>query len=173
MTRLLAEYLSADALVGAVRVLRDQGYRLEAYTPYPMPELDRALAAPRSRLSYAAFLLGIFGAAAAYGGQWLISAYLYPIDVGGRPLHFPLAFVPITFEMGILATALGAFAAVLVLARLVVLWDPLFEVDGFASATGTGFWLEVRAGEPDVDADIRADLAATDPVRIAEAGGPP
>ena len=44
MTRLYAEYTSADALLRAIRRVRlRRGYRLEAYTPYPVPGIDRAL----------------------------------------------------------------------------------------------------------------------------------
>jgi hypothetical protein len=48
------------------------------------------------------FAAGLGAVAGAYGLQWLLNAYLYPLDAGGRPAHFPLAFVPITFEMGVL-----------------------------------------------------------------------
>jgi hypothetical protein len=150
--RLYAEFDDPAALVEAIRRARAAAHVLvDAYTPYPSPEIEHALAAAPSRLS-TAVLAGGFGAAAgAYGLQWLLNAYLYPLDVGGRPAHFPLAFVPITFEMGVLFAALTAFAYVVIGARLLRLWYPSAEVEGIESATGTRFWLEVTPLEGDAD----------------------
>src|SRR5205823_1113974 len=81
--------------------------------------------------------------------------------------HMPLAFVPISFEMGVLAAGLCTFAAVLVLARLVRLWHPVFEADGFTSATDEGYWLEVRADDPRFDrTETAAQLRGTGALRV-------
>ena len=42
---------------------------------------------------------GLLGGGAAYLLQWWINVIDYPLDIGGRPYHSALAFVPITFEM--------------------------------------------------------------------------
>jgi len=96
---------------------------------------------------------GLAAAAGAYGLQWLLNAYLYPLETGGRPPHFPLAFVPITFEMGVLFASLTAFVGVLVGGRLLRLWHAVFDVHGIESATGTHVWLEIEvADDANVDA---------------------
>ena len=92
-------------------------------------------------LAFAA--VALFGASAAYALEWYTTAHLYPLDVGGRPPHMPLAYVPITFEMGVLAASATAFVAVLVLGKLVKLWDPVFEVPDFGTASVDHFWLRV------------------------------
>ncbi len=144
MSRSFIELPNAARLAGAIRLVRERGATyVEAYTPYPVPAVEEALGARHSRLSTAVLVVGLAAAAGTYGLQWLLNAYLYPIDVGGRPAHFPLAYVPITFEMGVLFASLTAFVSVLVGGRLVRLWDPSREVHGIESATGTGFWLEV------------------------------
>jgi hypothetical protein len=154
MTRVYAEYSEAGALVRAIAAVRGWGaVRIETYTPYPIAEIERALAAPPSRLSWLALVAGGGAAAGAYGLQWLLNGYLYPLDVGGRPPHFPLAFVPITFEMGVLFASLTAFAAVIVGARLLRLWHPSSDVDGIESATESGLWLEVEPLAPGADVD--------------------
>jgi len=151
MIRWYAEFTDPGALAGAIAQVRTWGAaRLEAYTPYPAPEVERALGAPPSRLSIAVLAAGLGAAAGAYGLQWLLNAYLYPLDVGGRPPHFPLAYVPITFEMGVLFAALTAFASVLVRGRLLRPWHPVFEIEGIESATETRCWLEI---EPPAGAD--------------------
>jgi hypothetical protein len=150
VSRLLAEYAEPDQLLDAIDGLRTEGYEeIEAYTPYPVHGIDRVLGARRSRLPIAVFVLGLSGAGAAYALQWLLNAYLYPLNVGGRPPHFPLSFVPITFEMGVLAAALTASFGVVWLGSLFRPWHPVFEAPGIESATLDHFWLEVVTGDPD------------------------
>jgi hypothetical protein len=151
--RMLAEYADEDALAAAIRRLHGEGYRrLEAYLPFPShvveEALEEALEHPRSRLPFAVFALGVCGASGAYFLQWLLVGYLYPLDVGGRPPHFPLAFVIITFEMGVLAASLAAFFGTLALGRLVRLTDEVQGTPGFESVTRDRFWLEVSLGDP-------------------------
>jgi hypothetical protein len=142
--KLYAEYDDPEALARAIPAVRAWApANLDALTPYPVPVIDRALAGPPSRVSLFAFAAGIGAAGGAYGLQWLLDAYLYPLNVGGRPAHFPLAFVPITFEMTVLFASLTAFLGVLVGARLLRLWDPSREIPGIESATRIRFWLVV------------------------------
>ena len=75
-------------------------------------------------------------------------AFLYPLNVGGRPPHFPLAFVIITFEMGVLFASFGAFFGTLGLGRLVRLTDEVQATPGFESATQDRFWVEVSLADP-------------------------
>ncbi len=161
-----ASYDAPEQLVSAIHALRGKA-RLEAYTPYPNEAVIEALQLPRSRIPLLAFTMGLGAAALTYLLQWYITAYSYPIDVGGRPPHFPLSFVPICFEMGMLSAALTALTAVAVLDRLGQLWDPVFELPGFASATRDQHWLRVDWLR--VDGDVRAALEQTSPSRIVEA----
>jgi hypothetical protein len=151
VTRWYAEFPDPGAVVRAIPALRALGpTRIEAYSPYQSPEIARALAEPPSRLSVQVLGAGIAAAVGAYALQWLLNSYLYPVNVGGRPTHFPLSFVPITFEMGVLFASFTAFGAVLVLGKMLRLWYRVFDVDGFESATESKFWLEI---EPPPDTD--------------------
>lgn len=165
---LLAEFASPDDLVRAIQVLRAHGHRgLEAYTPFPLHEVDDALELGRSRLPFIVCGIGLTAAAGAYFLQWLLNAYLYPLNVGGRPPHFPLPFVLITFEMGILLASLTAFFGVLAYGRLLKLWDPVFEATGFESASSDRFWLAISARDPKYP-DAREHLEAQTPIRVVE-----
>jgi hypothetical protein len=158
MIRLYAEFDEPETLIRALSAVRAWGpAHVEAYTPYPVPEIERALAARPSRLSYAVFAAGIGAAIGAYALQWLLNAYLYPLNAGGRPTHFPLAFVPITFEMGVLFASLTAFAGVVVGGRLLRLWTIDSEAEGIESASKVHFWLEVVTDASGADLD---DLAS-------------
>lgn len=166
--RMLAEYADEDALIAAIRRLRAGGYRrLETYLPFPSHEVEDALGEPRSRLPFAIGGVGLAAAAGAYALQWLLVAQLYPLVVGGRPPHFPLTFVLITFEMGVLFASLTAFFGVLRLGRLVRLTDAVQGTPGFESATRDRFWLEVEADDPRYDgARTRAELVASGALRV-------
>jgi hypothetical protein len=168
-----AEYGTCEALVAAIRAMRVRGlHRLEAYSPIPSDAIDAALGARRSPLSVAAGIGGLVGASSGYFLQWLLVAYLYPVDVGSRPPHMPLPFTIITIEMGFLLGALVAAAAFFVGARLFKLWEPIFEVPGFTSATRAGFWLAVGTDDRTWNRQtVLAAVAATNPTRVHGFGG--
>jgi hypothetical protein len=156
--RLFGEFVDPHRFLGAIASLRGEGHQgLEAYAPYPLHGLDAALGAPPSRLPRVVFAVGLAAAAGAYGLEWLLDAYLYPLDVGGRPAHFPFAFVPISFEMGVLFAGFAAFFGVLWLGRLGRLWQPIFEVERIESVTRDGFWLELAANDPALDLEALAE----------------
>jgi hypothetical protein len=168
MTHVFAEYAEPAALAHAVREVRAWGsVRVEAYSPYFLPEVERAMAARPSRVPLVVLIAGLAGAIGAYGLQWLLNAYLYPLNVGGRPPHFPLAFVPITFEMGVLIASFGAVVAVLVGGRLLRLWYPSSEVIGIESATGWRFWLEAVPVDRTADVEgLVAVVQRTQPIAL-------
>jgi hypothetical protein len=170
---LAVEYDQLRDLVTGIRAARERGLaRLEAYTPYPVPELDELLGARPSPLAIITGLGAICGAAGGYFLQWLLNAYLYPVNAGGRPPHMPLAFVIITIEMGFLLGGLSAFFGCLGLARLFKLWRPVDDLDGFESHTRAGYWLAIDADDPRYDApSLAAALRQTSPKRLQLFGG--
>jgi hypothetical protein len=165
----LAEFETREALVRAARELRTRGWReLDAFLPYPAADVEEALGLRRSRLSFAAFAAGILGAGAAYATQWWCNARDYPLDVGGRPLESGIAWVPITFEMGILAAALTIVAGFAWAADLTRLDRPELETDGFERATIDRFWLAVAESNVKFDAapELPRELAALGALRV-------
>jgi hypothetical protein len=170
---LLAEFADADGAVAAAKRLRDNGYEgLEAYTPYPVVELEDALRVPRSRIPLFTLLAGMSGAAGALGLIEWMNAFDYPLDVGGRPLHSIPASVPIMFEGCILAAATTTFLAALLFAGMPRLHDPVFEVEGFDRTTTDRYWITVslrRGVRPDV-ARFRDDLDGLGALRLEAIG---
>jgi hypothetical protein len=150
----VAELDSPEALVDALGALRARGYRrLDAYVPYPVHGLDEALALPRSRLDGVAWVAGAFGAAFAFWLQWLVNHRLYDLDIGGRPSFAIPTFIIVTFETFVLFGGVTAFLSFAWVCRLPRLAHPLFDVDGFASASIDRFWLGVSADDPAFDAE--------------------
>jgi hypothetical protein len=149
---LMAEFATPHELCDGARVLSAAGVtRLDAYTPYPVDGLQELLGVPRSYVRWIVFAAGILGGGLAYLLQWWINVVDYPLDIGGRPYHSALAFVPITFEMTVLAAGLAALISPIVLGGLPRLWQPVFEVDGFERASIDRFWLAVGVGDRELD----------------------
>jgi hypothetical protein len=170
---LAGEFQSPEALVGAVARLKELGYtRLDAYTPFPVHQLDASLTR-RSRIPLIMLVGGLSGAAIGYGIQWWCNAVDFPINVGGRPLASVPAFIPITFESGVLFASVLGFLALMWFCRLPRLYDSVFEADGFERATLDGFWITVDAADPVFDAAIRDDLMQLGALRVEPFGGRP
>jgi hypothetical protein len=169
---LLAEFGTPEDLLAAIEALHQKGYRkMDAFTPHPFHGLEQALRLPRSGINIVVGPLGIAMAIAGYGFQWYCNALDYPINVGGRPPHSPLAFVPITFETGVLWTALFGMAALFFAARLTELHHPVFDVPGFERASIDTYWLGIDRRDRMFNlVSTSDDLAAQRPLLIAEAG---
>jgi hypothetical protein len=146
---LMAEFASADELLTCGRELRRRGYqRLDAFMPYPLHEAEEAFGLTRSRLPIAVLIAGLTGSSLAYLFQYWMAKVDYDINVGGRPSHAPLAFFPITFEMGVLLASFTALIGLLVVCGLPRLHHPVFEVEGFERASIDRFWVLVDERDP-------------------------
>lgn len=172
---LVAEFSTGPALIAGVRAARDAGMsRFDSFTPYEVEGLQEALGIRRSRLPWLVFGAALFGAAAAYALQWWINVVAYPWNIAGRPLHSAPAFIPIAFEMAVLAAASTGFVSALVLGGLPSLWHPVFEIDGIASATKDRFWLGIDSNDSNLDRAIAtAALEAAGALRVVWLGDAP
>jgi hypothetical protein len=140
----LARFAGPGELLEAVGRLRALGYRrLDAYSPFPVHGMDRALGLKRSKVPALVLAGGIFGALFAQILQWYQSVIAYPLVTGGKPLNSAEAFVPITFETTILYAAFGAVFGMLALNGLPRLYHPVFRGKSFARASNDGFFLSV------------------------------
>lgn len=161
---ILAEFVDSNAMLAAARKLREEGIervgKIEAYTPYPVHGLEEALGLPKSKVPLLVFGGGMTGAFSAIALQWFCNAYDYPINVGGKPLFsWPMA-VPVTFELGVLLGAFGAFFGLFALLKLPRLHHPVFDAPEFRSASIDRFWISVETKAPDDERDrIRSRLS--------------
>ena len=111
---LLAEFDSATAIVNAARKARDAGYvKVDAYTPFPIHELDDALRLPRTKLPWIVLAGGLTGMLAGFGLRYWASAIAYPMNVGGRPYASWPAFVVPAYETTILFASITAVVAMI------------------------------------------------------------
>jgi hypothetical protein len=149
---LVAEFETPGALTEAVRIAQSAGYtRLDAYSPYPMPELADALDAKTLAIPLAALVVGIAGAAVQYYAQYWMNVLDYPINVGGRPLHSWPAFIPGPLIVSFLWAAVAILVAFLTLTGLPRLHHPIFDVIDFERASEDRFFLCLERGDPMFD----------------------
>jgi hypothetical protein len=167
---LLAEFASAEALLAAARAARAQGYaRLEAYTPFPVEELDELVGLTRNHVPLCALVGGIVGGSGTYFMQWYSAVVDYPVNIGGRPLHSWPSFLPATFEVTILGAALAAVLGMLVLNGLPQLYHPLFAVEEFELASRNRFFLCLPARDRAFDLQRATELlSGLDPMLVRE-----
>lgn len=145
----LAEFETPEALIEAARRARGEGYqRLNAYTPFPVDGLTQALGMKGSRLPFFVLAGGLAGGIGGYLMQWYSAVLDYPLNVGGRPLHSWPSFIPITFELTILLSALTAVIVMILMNRLPQPYHPLFNADVFSRATSDRFFLTIGADDP-------------------------
>jgi hypothetical protein len=156
----VAEFPSEAALLVAARTLRGEGHaEVDLHSPVPLHGADEALGLGRSVVPRIALVAGVLGAATGYLIQWYMAAFDFPINVGNRPPHSAPAFIPVTFELGVLFASLAIFFGLFVLWGMPRLHHPVFEVEAFRSASVDGLWLSaaVEAGAADgVAGELRA-----------------
>src|SRR4051812_38934671 len=154
MYGLMAEFENATALVDATASARAEGYRrMDAYAPFPIPELHDALGGHESRLPLIVLIGGLIGCIGGFLLQYWASAIAYPINVGGRPFNSWPAFIPVTFECTILCAALSAVLGMLALNGLPMPYHPVFNVPRFALASRNRFFLCIESKDHHFDVD--------------------
>ncbi len=151
---LMAEFPDPGSVVEAARRVREAGYRkVDAFSPYPIEELSEALELDRSRLPLLVLMGGAAGLIGGYGLQYWVSVIAYPLNIGGRPYHSWVAFIPVTFETTILVAALTAVLGMLALNGLPEPYHPVFNVPRFALASKDRFFICIEATDPKFDQD--------------------
>jgi len=165
-----AVFDTPEAILSAAKAVRATGYtHAEAYTPFPVIGLSESLGFRRTWVPPLVLAGGLFGAGGGFFMQWFANVIHLPWNVGGRPVNSWPAFIPITFELGVLFAALCAVFGMLMLNRLPQPFHPMFKLDGFESASQDQFFLCIEASDPKFDADaVREFLIGLGPRAVME-----
>lgn len=166
----MAEFDSPTDLVRATKAAAAEGYhKMDAYSPYPIEELNDALHLHRNKLPLIVLLGGITGGLTGFLLQWYITVYNFPTNIAGRPLFSWPMYIVITFELTVLFASLSATFGLLALCGFPTLYHPVFNVPRFERATRNGFFLCIEAKDPLFELDkIKSFLGGLDPKEVSE-----
>jgi len=157
---LLAEFAEPREIVAAARRAREAGYReMDAYTPFPIEALAEAMGRHgRGRLPKIVLAGGILGGLGGYLLQYWTSVHVYPMNIGGKPIHSWPAFVPVTFETTVLCAAFAAVLGMMALNGLPQPYHPVFNVPQFGMASRNRFFLCIETTDPKFDRKATRDF---------------
>lgn len=164
----MAEFDTATELVDAANKMRLAGYtKTDAFSPFPLHEIDEALGIRRSILPYLVFGGGISGLLLGIGLQVFVHYIDYPLNIGGRPyLSWP-SFVPPAYELTILLAGFTAVFGMLFLNGLPSPYHPVFNVPRFALATREKFFLIIESADPKFEYDdARTFMESLEPQEV-------
>jgi hypothetical protein len=149
---IVAEFDSAAAIYTAAEKTTAQGYtRVDAHTPFPVHGLDKALRQGPSPLGWLVVCCGLCGIVIAQTMMYWMNAVDYPFWVSGKEPYAWPATIPITFELMVLLSGLGAVFGMFGLNKLPRLHHPIFQHATFWRATDDRFFLSIEATDPKFD----------------------
>ena len=145
----VGEFADPHALLNAAEAARGEGYtKLDAFSPFPVHGLERAMGIPRSRLGLIVAVTGLVGGASGLLLQWWTGAVSFPLNVGGKP-HFAIEpSVPIIFELSVLLAAFGAVVGMIALSGLPRFYHPVFNWERFKRVSDDRFFLAIESSDP-------------------------
>jgi hypothetical protein len=150
---LLAEFATAKDLYHACESIRDAGYtRWDAHSPFAVHGLEKAMGLKPSPLPFIVFIGGMAGAGGGFYLQKWVAGSAYRLVISGKPLFSWPAFIPITFEAGVLCGSLAALLGMLAVNQLPRLHHPLFASKRFDRASDDRFFVSIEASDPKFDA---------------------
>jgi hypothetical protein len=156
---ILAEFATPSDLYHACERVRDAGFtRWDAHSPFPVHGLAGAMGLRRSPLPWIVLGMGLMGAALGFGLQTWVHTSAYPLVISGKPYFSWPAYIPITFEVGVLFGALGAVFGMLGLNRLPMHYHPLFRSKVFERVTDDTFFISIESWDPRFDQSATAKL---------------
>jgi ActD protein len=166
---LVAEFAEAEPMLEAATKLRQDGWRVELHTPFPVKGMKEALGFRERTVPHAFVVGGVVGAVSGF----LIQAYAnwaFPLDIGGRPLIAVPAFMMIVFELMVLGSVLTGLVTMFVRNRLPRLHHPLFDAERFHLASDDRFFVSL-ALEGHGEGEARAMLGKIGALSVSRVGG--
>lgn len=115
----LGVFSDEDVLLKAIKKIREAGVKIEdVFSPFPVHGIDDALGYKRSRLTIVAFIFGALGMTLALVMQFWMLGVDWPMIIGGKNFASLPPFVPVTFELTVLLSALGMVGTFMIRSNL-------------------------------------------------------
>lgn len=158
----MAEFDTPEQIVKAARAVREAGYKkIDAYSPFPIHEMDAALGIKKTILPLLIFGAGVAGCLGGLAMIYYMLVIDYPINVGGRPYFSLTLFIPVMFETTILAAAFTAVIGMIALNGLPQPYHPVFNAPRFELASREKFFLAIEAGDEKFDRDETTEFLSS------------
>lgn len=156
---IMAEFATPADLYHAAEQVRDAGYtKWDTHTPFPIHGMEQAMGIKRTILPALVAVGGFTGVGLGFLMQYWMSWVDYPLVVQGKPGYAWQAFVPITFELGILFAAFTAIFGMLALNALPRWHHPLMKKERFLASSDDRFFVAIEAADPKFDPDATRAL---------------
>lgn len=156
---MMAEYATPADVYSAAEKFRDAGYtNWDVFTPFPIHGIEEAMGVKRTILPAIIAVIGLSGSSLGLLMQWWMNAHDYPLVTQGKPYFSWQAFIPVTFELGILSAAFTAIIGMLAMNGLPRHHHPLLKKERFLNATQDGFFICVEAADPKFDPEATRRL---------------
>ena len=167
----LGSFLHLDLLIDAVRRAKDNGFEVrDVFSPVPIKEIEALVSPERSPVRFVTFAGGLFGMISGFALA-ILTALIWNMIVGGKPVTNHVPFVVVGFELLVLLGALSTFVAVLVFSRLPYTrfpgpaYRPEFSKDQF------GLWIACPENNCDDARQYLAEAGAESIRRVEVKGG--
>lgn len=135
-----------EALTAAARAREDGWTHFDMLTPFPVHGMEEAMGQKRSWIPWVTAGLALFGVLFAQGLQNYVMVWDWPMNFGGKPHASWPAFVPITFELMVLCSAIGSAIVAIIAGKKDTVPQPPPEVK--TGATVDRFVLWISASDP-------------------------
>lgn len=159
-----------DSITHAAEKAVEKGYeKFDVHTPYPLHGMNKAMKLPPSKLGYVSLVVGLSGALAAILAMFWISAKEYPIVIGGKPLFSFPAYVPVMFEVTVLAASIATVLTMLfVFFKLPNNSHPLHGTDYMKNVAVDKYGILIQAEDEKFDeADVKKFLEECGAINIS------
>ena len=145
---ILAEFATPSALYHASEKVRDSGYRKwDSFSPFPIHGMEDAMGFKRTFLPALIAVGGLTGAGLGFLMQWWVATHGYAVVTQGKPYFSWQAFIPVTFECGILFAAFTSLIGMLALNGLPRWHHPLLKKERFLSSSDDRFFVCIEAAD--------------------------
>ena len=148
----LAEFDTPRDLYHACEKVRDEGFsKWDAHTPFPVHGLDKAMGLKPSIMPWIVLVGGLCGTVGGFLMQTWVSVEAYPLIYSAKPYWAWQAFIPVTFECGVLLASFGAVFGMFHVNRLPTFYHPVFNSERFLAVTDDKFFISIEAEDPQYD----------------------
>ncbi len=163
LAAVMAEFDNVDDVMRAARTVRDAGYKKwDVHSPFPLHGIDDAMGIKMTVLPWIVLVGGLTG---LFGGLlltwWSNASHIptpfmsnlqgYPFLISGKPVWSLPANIPVIFETTVLFSALTAVFGMLIMNKLPMHYNPLFNNARFTRVTDDRFFVVIDARDPKFD----------------------